>query len=214
MCCIMEIKRLGTLNLPSMSGLQGRTQSIYRLVDAARIHRHSLLFRCGSHRRNDLHHYAYSNAHKTGRPQVSQTGRKVTVAWAAAKEAAVSEASTTIFSPDRKILLFTKVLEQRSSSRRLPMMKAKVISSLRRIAVQNSGVRRLILQRTVHSSRHQVLHQFRILMEFLLCLGKQPSARMAMERSLTPFSMGMLQTDLARSQSQLAQRRLRPLRCG
>ena len=93
-------------------------------------------------------------------------------------------------------------------------MKAKVISSLRRIAVQNSGVRRLILQRTVHSSRHQVLHQFRILMEFLLCLGKQPSARMAMERSLTPFSMGMLQTDLARSQSQLAQRRLRPLRCG
>ena len=60
------------------------------------------------------------------------------------------------------------------------MMKAKVISSLRRIAVQNSGVRRLILQRTVHSSRHQVLHQFRILMEFLLCLGKQPSARMAM----------------------------------
>ena len=102
----------------------------------------------------------------------------------------MSEASTTIFSPDRKILLFTKVLEQRSSSRRLPMMKAKVISSLRRIAVQNSGVRRLILQRTVHSSRHQVLHQFRILMEFLLCLGKQPSARMAMERSLTPVFYG------------------------
>lgn len=152
---------------------------------------------------------------KPGAPQVSQTGRKVTVTWAAAKGSnGVGDVYYYLFAGSEDSVVYQGAGTSAVITAACHYVKEKVISSLRRIAVQNSGVRRLILQRTVHSSRHQALHQFRILMEFLLCLGKQPSARMAMERSLTPFSMGMLQTDLARSQSQLAQRRLRPLRCG